>query len=307
MLVSTMTSKEDATKNFIFDNAGHITEARYVRREKEKVLVYLSAAAGCVKACRFCHLTRTGQVDNYESTPAHIYEQASTVMDYYISRLDIDGPAKRVNFNFMARGEPLANKMFLNDFEEYRSKLLSLAKVMDLKPAINISTIMPMEVLTYGRGDPPSNPNFYDNRYPLKGLNHPEVYLYYSMYSTDQAFRNKWLPNAMPYDEALRLLRTFQNKQYPGHNVVTLHWPFIKSENDHRDDIRGVLQAVRDSKLRVKFNLVRYNAYSPVYGEESSEEVIQRNFEKLSNVFNNGSRIIPRVGYDVKASCGMFV
>ena len=53
---------------------------------------------------------------------------------------------------------------------------------------------------------------------------------------------------------------------------------------------------------------MRYNPYSPAQGRESAEEVVQERFEQLSSAMKlSGSKIIPRVGRDIAASCGMFI
>jgi hypothetical protein len=60
-------------------------------------------------------------------------------------------------------------------------------------------------------------------------------------------------------------------------------------------------------QVNFDFNIVRYNSYSEKYGDESSEFVVHRNADIIRNELNNNVKIIPRVGKDVKASCGMFV
>src|SRR5438552_17740648 len=85
-------------------------EARYVRRCADYVVVYLSSQTGCDQGCRMCHLTGTGQTRLRDVTPEEILEQADTVLDYYRREAP---PARSVHFNFMARGEPLANQALL--------------------------------------------------------------------------------------------------------------------------------------------------------------------------------------------------
>lgn len=67
--------------------------------------------------------------------------------------------------------------------------------------------------------------------------------------------------------------------------------------------------AIEDADLFCEFNLVRYNPAALDQGVESSDEVISRNIKIICNRFNWESKVqvIPRVGFDVKASCGMFV
>ena len=60
--------------------------------------------------------------------------------------------------------------------------------------------------------------------------------------------------------------------------------------------------------LRTRFNAVRYNSFSPAQGQEPDERTLAYLTAKLSQAFGDErSRIVPRVGMDVSASCGMFV
>jgi 23S rRNA (adenine2503-C2)-methyltransferase len=60
--------------------------------------------------------------------------------------------------------------------------------------------------------------------------------------------------------------------------------------------------------LMVHVNIVRYNPQDPRrHGVEPSEEIIQRNATIYQARLPYARvRVIPRVGYDVQASCGMF-
>lgn len=70
----------------------------------------------------------------------------------------------------------------------------------------------------------------------------------------------------------------------------------------------NLANAINAYDLKVNLNIVRYNSFSEKYGVESDEETIHRNTNILVDLLKPAShRIVPKVGLDVKASCGMFV
>src|SRR6187549_3049009 len=111
-------------------NVGRI-EARYVRRSQDYVVVYLSSQTGCDQGCRMCHLTATGQTDLRDVTLDEFLEQADTVLDHYRRA---SPPARSVHFNFMARGEPLANQILLSHSDELLGGLAQRAVALNLRP-----------------------------------------------------------------------------------------------------------------------------------------------------------------------------
>lgn len=283
-------SNEDMSVNFIFDNW---LEARFVRRVEDYFIVYLSSHDGCNKSCRFCHLTQTGQTSFNATTIEEYITQAQAVLEYYDTVKDRQGHANVVNFNFMARGEALANPVLLENAKELLEKLDALAIERNLKANFNISTIFPQEMKNK------------DLREIFKGVTQ-SYGIYYSLYSVEEDFRKKWLPKALDYRLALQKIEDLQTAN-PGVNVA-FHWAFIEGKNDSEQSIDKLTEVLSDYNLKAKFNLVRYNPFSEKQGVESQEVVLQRNFDKLNTFFHNPqSRIVPRVGFDVKASCGMFV
>lgn len=278
-------SVEDASVNFIAaaDDGGAF-EARFVQRTQEYFIVYLSSQSGCRQACRFCHLTATGQTTTQGADRQRYLDQARIVLAHAQTAATA---ARRVNYNFMARGEPLANPHFLADSSGIFADLGAWRP--DLESRFLVSTIMPADLTA---------------RLDLL-LADPRARLYYSLYSLRPAFRRRWLPRAMAPLRALDLIAEYQ--AHTGRDVV-LHWAFIAGENDTEAEIDEILTEIDQRAIRARFNLVRYNPYGPRHGVEVEAARLQSLFARMQlGLGETGSRIVPRVGFDVKASCGMFI
>src|SRR5262245_15134743 len=178
-------SAQDASVNW--DRPADVgrLEARYVRRGTDYFVVYLSSQTGCSQGCRMCHLTATGQTRLRDATVGEMLEQAQTVLDHYRREAP---PARSVHFNFMARGEPLANRALRSDADGLLGELSRRAVALGLRPRHLVSTIYPREV-----GDRPLEDIFVTH--------HPDIY--YSIYSMSERFRRRWLPRAIPAELAL--------------------------------------------------------------------------------------------------------
>jgi adenine C2-methylase RlmN of 23S rRNA A2503 and tRNA A37 len=263
-------------------------EARYVRRCPDYFVVYLSSQTGCAQGCRMCHLTATGQTRLRDATIGEMLEQARTVLDHYRRQAV---PARSVHFNFMARGEPLANQALLADADGLLGELSRLAVALSLRPRHLVSTIYPREM-----GDRLLEDVFVTH--------HPDIY--YSIYSMSDRFRRRWLPKALPAEQALDRLLSWQRST---HKIVSLHHAYIAGENDAEGDVHAICDALEERGLMVHVNIVRYNSFDPArHGVEPPEEVIERNAEIYrSRLPNARVSVIARVGFDVAASCGMFL
>jgi len=282
-------SQEDASVNFVTegDFPGKI-EARYVRRTDEYFICYLSSMTGCDKACRMCHLTQTGQT-KYKFLDIEDYqEQAWQVCEHYVTK----EPAKSMHFNFMSRGEVFCNPRVIDNQGGSRlcRALGDIARDYNVIPKFKYSTIMPLE---------------------MKDKNLSEIFqdytpdIYYSLYSMDPTFRKRWLPKALDPLLALEKLKDYQDES---HKIIKLHWAFIEGENDSIETLTSIVEAIKAFNLRVDFNVVRYNPYSTLQGKEPEVCIIERNAQFLKDSLPGSDvKIIGKVGFDVKASCGMFV
>ena len=84
---SRLTSHEDASVNHVFPvpDGGHL-EARWVQRVPEYGIVYVSSHSGCAYACRFCHLTATGQTMMTPATADAYTDQLARGLSTYLDR-----------------------------------------------------------------------------------------------------------------------------------------------------------------------------------------------------------------------------
>ncbi len=118
-------------------------------------------------------------------------------------------------------------------------------------------------------------------------------------------FRRHWMPSALPAQDGLDRLAEWQRHSY---KIVKIHYAFIEGQNDSEADIHAVCDAVQARDLYVHVNIVRYNPQSAEYGRESSEAIFERNTSIFEERLPKARvQVIPRVGFDVHASCGMFV
>jgi adenine C2-methylase RlmN of 23S rRNA A2503 and tRNA A37 len=279
-----MKSNIDKSVNFVEDQLVGFLESRYVRKVEDYFICYLSSQTGCNRGCKFCHLTATGQTQFKDSDYQDFLNQALQVFRHYRK----DDKAKYMHYNFMARGEALANKNLIRNADEILLPLAQLATKDNLNPKFNMSSIMPKTL-------DKSLTDIFQVVLPT---------MYYSLYSVDPDFRKKWLPSAMEVGQALDLLKDYQDMSK---KIVKIHFAFIKGQNDSEEGLKEMCNEIEKRNLLCEFNLVRYNPYSSIQGEESDEKTIERNLKLLSKHFHGKVQMIPRVGYDVKASCGMFV
>lgn len=280
---------EDESVNFVTIGDKGTFEARYVRRTEEYMIAYLSSHAGCDRSCRFCHLTATGQTSMTPAAVEDYADQIGRVLDHHDHQ---DIRPTRMNVNFMARGEPFLNPVLRDEaewrrFRETVAERAAASGIDDIR--YNVSSIMPR----------------HEERSIPEPLVEEDVTLYYSLYSMRPSFQRRWLPKAMDPTTALQDLAHWQSTTG---NAVVLHWAFIEGENDDEDTIAEIVEAVHRSGLRPRFNAVRYNPFDERRGREPDVEVIERCFTMLSEAFGDPhSRIVPRVGFSAKASCGMFI
>ena len=287
-------SVNDKSVNFIETVDVGKLESRFVQRSRDYFITYLSSQTGCDQSCRMCHLTASKQVELRNTTHDEFIKQASAVLQHHVStNKNTEMFSDKMHYNFMARGEPLNNPILRDSVKANKllGSLKELALGVGADPSFLISSIIPKDFEEYEFED------IFTNKSLLP-------YIYYSIYSVNEKFRKKWLGKALAPDLALKKLKRWSD--YSNGNVI-IHYAFIKGENDSEKDVLDVCRALKENGIKTRFNIVRYNPYSERYGEESSEEVIYRNAKIIESEMGITPKIIPKVGFDVQASCGMFV
>lgn len=315
----TIRSTYEPSTNFLLQYGKGVIEARYVRKvtrsegiqsildpllnkkAKGYVACYVSSHNGCSMGCAMCHLTHNQDTSmKHVDIPTYLL-QIQTVLDHY-KKVTSDGipenereePASdnRCNVNFMSKGDALANKNMVFKYPELYKGMESLCARYNLTVKPNISTIMPYTVK-----DRHLHEIFED--YP--------AYLYYSLYSINPEFRKKWLPNAIPFHDALQKLKIFQEarKDKP---IITFHWSIIKGQNDYVEEAKEMAKILKGYDFHAKLNIVRFNPHPNVSDLEADPERIDEIFNILNGVFkSNQSYIVPRLDVKTKTPCGMFV
>ena len=276
-------SAEDPSVNFVEAQLAGFLEARYVRRCDDYFVAYLSSHTGCNRGCTFCHLTATGQTSFQPTTINDFVGQALQVFKHYRRQR----PAKYMHFAFMARGEPLANSHLLERGTELLGRLGQLARDEGLPAKFCVSTIVPATL----------------RRSLVEVFGYTCPTLYYSLYSVREDFRQRWMPGAMPVEEALRVLADYQRFSK---KILKIHFPLIEGANDSEEDLQAVCDAIDRHKIVAEYNLVRYNPATAEQGRESSGEVLEARLGLMRRRLGGRVKAVDRVGADVYASCGTF-
>lgn len=300
-------SEEDDSINLISPQPGGGSfESRYVRRNGDEFIIYLSSMSGCNLSCRFCWLTQLNQTEMVPATTQDYVNCAMSVineaelMSYDLSHITT------VHVNFMARGDFFSNPhavkyptLLFNDLTDAIKRALGEVKVK-----FKISTIFPDNSAS-------RHPALRDDIRHLKeliigGESYPTIRdwgteIYYSLYSLRPDFRKKWLPKAVDPEIVGEAFRGT-------HEGLRLHYALIAGQNDTEEDVALIHNWLERYDLKVIYNLVAYNPYSFKSGEES-DAISRQTYLNQLNLSHRviSSQVIPIRGKDIKVSCGMFV
>lgn len=295
MLGEILRSQLDRSINVVDYTAdGGAIESRFVQRLEDTIIIYLSSSTGCDKACRFCHLTQMRQTMMTHVTIKQYLDQAKNLLELLLDENKLDG-VKIVHFNFMARGDAMANPHFVGEIGFLIKELDLLAIDYRLEAKFKISTIFPQTEL-FG-------PDHQDlKRWARQTIRlHPEIEFYYSLYSLQTRFRRKWIPKAI-FPDTIGEIFSGVDRGFRLHHALIAH------ENDSLEDGDRILSWLDKHDITCRLNIVRYNPFGKSCGKEPTEDRIE-----LYRAYMNASPrivsadVVTRVGRDVAASCGTFI
>jgi adenine C2-methylase RlmN of 23S rRNA A2503 and tRNA A37 len=292
--VRILTSTLDKSVNWITPFKNGSIETRFVQKKSDYIIAYVSSSIGCNLGCKQCFLTQKKQTNMFAVTPTMFADQVKLVTNHYkqLDEINTQNKINRCNINFMARGDAFSNKYIVNDYPSVYREIDNVCKDVNLKTKMNISTIMP-----YTIRDRKLEDIFKDSG--------KSTFIYYSLYSMNDIFRKKWMPNAIDWRIALNKLKDYQNS---GGNIITFHWAFIEGENDNIKEVEEMAKILKDYEFDAKFNLVRYNNHPNLPNKETNIEKIQDLFNIVNSAFKNNEKsyIVPRLNVDNHIACGLF-
>jgi len=291
-------SEIDRSINMIFDHDAGKVETRAVQRKDDTLIIYLSSTAGgCSQACRMCWLVQSGQTKETPLPIGDYIDQATEMFTYLDDEHRLSG-ITTVHWNFMAQGDALMNPDFIIEIirlYDVLSDITFLYTDDKAKNEFKVSTIFPKDSILFEREELARS----WIRNEMLSLS-DSFEFYYSLYSLKDEFRKRWLPKAL--DPEI-VGRTFKGN----HTGLRLHHCLIDGLNDTEEDVALIHDWLERHDLKIRMNIVRYNPYAEKFGKESSEDTIQTYVNRM-NLSHRVEliQVIPKVGEDVFASCGMF-
>src|SRR5690606_15412150 len=203
---------------------------------------------------------------------------------------------------FMARGEPLLNPLVHNSWDELSEEILKTiysATGVTVPVHFLISTIFPMTLSAEKT----------ETMLLVMANSTTPPRIYYSAYPCPQDTRRKWVPKGHMLFRSMMFLDLYggELQDYGMDDLNKIHFPVIKGVTDDLDFHRTFTSKMCIAGRPVdSINLIRYNPPYVGHSEEADDET----YEKVAEIYREYGyrvKIIPRVGADVKASCGTFL
>lgn len=291
-------------------------ELEFNNIERNKYSVFASSSRGCFMNCNFCYLT----IKNCEYSKLSADQILENLQSAIQTQMNHKPETKDryVKLCWMGMGEdqiaqPERTSRLTLDFLGW-SLINGFAIGLD---GIDLATVLPkvkntwietfqqlnkqLEYYTY-------NPN---NRLRVHGqdmkrgaeyINRSPFRLFYSLHSAIQETRDIAIPNAMPLDQALPLLKEYSDGNK---NNVIFHHMFMEGQNDSDKEIDEFLELIEHYDLYDhEFRILRYNhcQNSPFGESETFNRIIDKIAPHIPFL-----KVQISTGSEVRAACGQFI
>ena len=291
-------------------------ELEFNNIERNKYSVFASSSRGCFMNCNFCYLT----IKNCEYQKLTEDQIFNNLKDAVQTQMDHkpDTNQRYIKLCWMGMGEDqiIQPERTLRITQKFIDWALSnnhaigldgidLASVL---PKIKNKWIKPFHQLNELLESYSYNPN---NKLRVHGqgmdkdaayINRSPFRVFYSLHSAIQKTRDIIIPNAMPLNQALPLLKEYSDGNK---NNVIFHHMFMEGQNDSDKEVDEFLELIQQYDLYDhEFRILRYNyCNNSSFGEsETFNKIIDKIVGQIPFL-----KVQISTGVEVRAACGQFI
>ena len=285
--------------------------------ERNKYSVFASSSRGCFMNCNFCYLT----IKECDYNKLEENQILQNLKDAVIAQMKHKPETKDMYIKLCWMG--MGEDQIIRPERTYKITKKFLEWIMENEYAVGVdgvdlATVMPNIqsniwtscfkgidelVATF-----PVNPN---NKFKVHGqgmpanaeyINRSPFRLFYSLHSGIQETRDKIIPNAMPLEKSIPMLKEYSQNNF--RNVI-FHHMFMENQNDSDAEVDVFLSLIdRYDLYNYEFRILRYNhCDNATFGES-------KQFEKIiDKIVGNIPFLKVQIstGTEVRAACGQFI
>lgn len=234
--MKTLFTPEDNGVSFVTDKG---YESRFVRLDDSVATIHLSSQNTCNK---FCGQNKTLSLKKHKANMLSFLEQAQLALRHYHGTVKngLVVPVKTVVFHWSLKGDPMTNNAVRTYWKYLVHALHSMALSVGVKEtSYKLSTTMP------------ENMNF---PFEFEGDTQPEIH--YCLYSTDNAFRKRWVPGSLDPALAFIYLKEWQEQTK---SKIVVYWNRSEQHVNELVVFNELLLQLQSIDLDHVVKLVRYN------------------------------------------------
>ena len=280
--------------------------------ERNKFSIFISSSVGCFMRCKFCHLTLKNAKHFKLEADQILSNLQEAFLDSYALHPEL--AQKYVKLSWMGMGDAINKSDMVYDVtKRFLDWLFEQGYVRGLD-GVDLSTVMPkmsssawmghFHALEAHLANYPRNPAYaMDNvQYTNGAYTHRNIFrLFYSIESAVQSARDVVIPNAMPLEQAVALLREYQQD---GKYTVILHHLLVNDLNDSEVELEALAQLMTTQFPGNELRILRYNLCAKSMYKESDRFLQQIRYlsEHIGFI-----KVQVSPGSEVSAACGQFI